>query len=251
MTSRRHEGRAIFITGASRGIGRATALACAREGVFVGVGYHKSADCADAAIREIHELGGRAEPYQLDVAAPADVERAVTSFAETAGRLDALVANAGVLRTGLLATADPAELEGMILANVLGPIASARAALPIMLRERRGVLLFVGSVAASRPARGQAAYAASKASVEALCRALAVEYGRKGIRSICLRPGAVATEMLEGTQRLAEDEVVSRIPMRRIATADEVARVAVMLLSDDASYVNGAVVDVDGGYGAG
>jgi 3-oxoacyl-[acyl-carrier protein] reductase len=248
---RRLEGRAVFITGASRGIGRAIALASAREGAVVGVGFCASADGAEVTVREIRELGGRAESFQLDVSVPAEIDRAVTSFVEMAGRLDALVANAGALRTGLLATAELGELERMIGVNVLGPVASARVALPIMLRDRRGVLLFIGSSASSRPVRGQAAYAASKASVEALARALAVEYGRKGIRAICLRPGAVDTEMLAATRTLAEEEMLSRIPMRRVAAADEVARVAVMLLGDDAAYVNGAVIDVDGGYGAG
>src|SRR5204862_5391917 len=135
-----------------------------------------------------------------------------------------------------------------VLANVLGPLACARAVLPSMLAQKKGVILFIGSVAASRPVRGQAAYATTKSSVEALTRAIAVEYGRKGIRALCLRPGAVATDMLEATRTMAEDEIVSRIPVRRIAEPLEIAKVATMLLSLDAAYVNGAVVDVDGGY---
>ncbi len=245
-------GRSIFVTGASRGIGRAIAIACAREGAIVGVGYHRSADAAASVVAEIAASpSSKAFECAVDVSNPASVDRAIASFAEAAGgKLDAVVANAAALSTGLLATADMAALESMIDTNVLGPIACARAALPLMLAKKRGVLLFVGSIAASRPARGQAAYAASKGAVEALTRAIAVEYGRKGIRAVCIRPGAIDTDMLAATRTMAEDEVVQRIPMRRVGTPDEIARVAAMLLTDDAAYVNGAVIDVDGGYAA-
>ena len=153
--------------------------------------------------------------------------------------------------SGLLATAEPADLRRLVEANVLGPLHCARAALPIMMRQRGGLLLFIGSVAASRPARGQAAYATSKVAVESLTRAIAVEYGRKGIRAICIRPGAVDTGLLRSTRAIAEAEVLARIPLARIAPADEIARTIVALLGADASYVNGAVLDVDGGYAAG
>lgn len=256
-------GRSIFVTGASRGIGRAIAIACAREGAIVGVGYHRSADAAASVVAEIASSSSKAGPGEtttsrgqafecaVDVSDPASVDRAIGSFAEAAGgKLDAVVANAAALSTGLLATADITALQSMIDTNVLGPIACARTALPLMLAKKRGVLLFVGSIAASRPVRGQAAYAASKGAVEALTRAIAVEYGRKGIRAVCIRPGAVDTDMLAATRAMAEDEVLQRIPMRRVGTPDEIARVAAMLLTDDAAYVNGAVIDVDGGYAA-
>jgi 3-oxoacyl-[acyl-carrier protein] reductase len=238
-------GKRILITGGARGIGRAIATACASDGAIVGIGWFGSRERAEELARSLP----RASAVALDVTDPESVSRAVNAFAGGAG-LDALVANAGIHVAGLLATAEPAALRRLVDTNVLGPLACATAALPIMLRQKRGVLLFVGSVAASRPARGQAAYAATKASVEALTRAIAVEYGRKGIRAVCIRPGAVETEMLEGTLAMAGDEVVSRIPARRVAKPEEIASVATMLLSDDAGYVNGAIVDVDGGYAA-
>jgi 3-oxoacyl-[acyl-carrier protein] reductase len=117
-----------------------------------------------------------------------------------------------------------------------------------MLRQRSGVVLFIGSVAAARPARGQSAYAAAKGGIEALTRALAVEYARKGIRVLCLRPGAIDTDLLAVTIQLAEEELLERVPQKRVATAAEIAEHAVFLLSDKAAYATGSVVTVDGGY---
>jgi NAD(P)-dependent dehydrogenase (short-subunit alcohol dehydrogenase family) len=241
----------VLVTGASRGIGRAIALALAREGATVGIGFLRSRDRAEEVAARVTAAGGRPLLVEADVGDAVAVERSFASFAAEAGGLDAVVVNAATHVAGPLATADPAALDGIVRTNVLGPLACARAALPIMLGQRNGVLLFVGSVAASRPARGQAAYAATKASVEGLTRAIAVEYARKGIRAVCVRPGAVSTEMLEATRAMAEDEIVARIPARRIAEAEEIANITVLLLSREAAYVNGAVIDVDGGMAVG
>lgn len=234
----------VFVTGASRGIGRAVAVACAKRGDRVGLGWHTE---PGEAVKE--ETGGSL--HRLDVCVFEEVERAFTAFAAEAGSLDAVVINAGIATSGVFATADPSDLRRLVETNVLGPLHCARAALPIMMKQRSGLLLFIGSVAASRPARGQAAYATSKAAVESLTRAIAVEYGRKGIRAICVRPGAVDTEMLRSTRAMAEEELLARIPLKRVALAEEIAKTVVTLLGADASYVNGAVVDVDGGYAAG
>jgi len=238
----------VIVTGASRGIGRAIARALACAGATVGIGFATSREGAEETAKLVTDAGARALLVPADVGDASAVERAFTSFAEEAGGIDALVVNAGAHVSGLLATTDAGAVDRLVRTNVTGPIACARAALPSMLARKNGVILFIGSVAASRPARGQAAYAATKASVEALTRAIAVEYARKGIRAVCLRPGAVETAMLEATRAMAEDEIVARIPARRIALPEEIARMARVLLSDEASYVNGAVVDVDGGY---
>ncbi|MFO0734878.1 MAG: SDR family oxidoreductase [Labilithrix sp.] len=219
--------KSVFVTGAARGLGKAIADALEQRGDRVGRGTRESADVTDFSA----------------------VEKALTDFA--AGGLDAVIVNAAIAPAGLLATADPAELRRVVETNVLGPLHCARAALPSMMAQRRGLILFIGSVAASRPARGQAAYATSKSGVETLTRSIAVEYGRKGIRAICVRPGAIDTDLLRTTRSLAEREILERIPMKRIAPADEIARAVLMFLGDDASYVNGAVIDIDGGYAAG
>jgi NAD(P)-dependent dehydrogenase (short-subunit alcohol dehydrogenase family) len=241
-------GGRIFVTGASRGIGRAIAAACAAEGAIVGIGWHHAREQAEGLARTI---GERAHAVNVDVSDPKSVHDAIEGFTRTAGGLDALVANAGLHVAGLLATAKDEDLKRLVDTNVLGPLVCAREALPHMLANRGGTILFVGSASASRPARGQAAYATTKGSVEALARAICVEYARKGIRAVCLRPGAVDTDMLAATVAMAEAEVTSRIPARRVAKPEEIASIAVSLLASDASYVNGAVIDADGGYGVG
>jgi 3-oxoacyl-[acyl-carrier protein] reductase len=244
--------RSILVTGASRGIGRAIAVECARRftGAIVGVGFHASRQAAEETARAIGDLNAQAILVPADVADGGAVERAFAAYADEAGGIDALVVNAGTHVAGLLATTEIDALERLVRVNTLGPLACARAALPRMLAQRRGLILFIGSIAAARPARGQAAYAATKGSVEALTRAVAVEYGKKGIRAICIRPGAVRTDMLDATIAMAGEDVTSRIPVRRVAEPVEVGRFAALLLSDDAAYASGAIIDFDGGYGA-
>lgn len=220
--------RSIFITGAARGIGKAIADACEARGDRVFRGTRENANVTDFA----------------------QLEKSMSRFANE-GALDIVIANAAVAPTGLLATADPADIRFAVETNVLGPLHCARAALPLMMARRKGLIVFIGSVAASRPARGQAAYATSKSGVESLTRSIAVEYGKKGIRAICLRPGAVDTDLLRATKSLAENEILERIPMKRIASPEEIAKSVLLFLGDDAAYVNGAVIDIDGGYAAG
>jgi 3-oxoacyl-[acyl-carrier protein] reductase len=125
-----------------------------------------------------------------------------------------------------------------------------RAVIPAMLEARRGVIVNVSSVAATRPSRGQAVYAASKGAIESLTRAVAVEYGKKGIRCHAIRPGAVDTDMLATTKAMAEEDVLARTALKRIASVNDIAPLVVFLLSDGASYISGSIHAVDGGYGA-
>lgn len=237
------EGKRIVVTGARRGIGRAIALACMEAGARVGVNVRGDAP-PDDALRDAIVL-----PF--DVRDGEAVRRNIDAFAAETGGIDGLVNNAGVNIPKLLVDVQDEDVGAVFATNVGGTIACTRMALPHMLRARGGTIVNVSSLAATRPSRGMSIYAASKGAIESFTRAVAVEYGRKGIRCHCVRPGAIDTELLAPTRALAEVEVLERIPMRRIGSAEEVARMVVFLLSDAASYVNGGVHAVDGGLGAG
>jgi 3-oxoacyl-[acyl-carrier protein] reductase len=237
------EGKRIVVTGASRGIGRAIAVACAEAGARVGVNVRKDAPLDDT-LRDAIVL-----PF--DVRDGEAVRRNIDAFAEQCGGIDGLVNNAGINLPGLLVDVKDEDVDAAFATNIGGTIACTRMALPHMLRARNGVIVNVSSLAATRPSRGMTIYAATKGAIESFTRAVAVEYGRKGIRCHCVRPGAIDTELLAPSRALAEQEMLDRIPMRRIGAAEEVARVVVFLLSDAASYMTGAVHPVDGGLGSG
>jgi 3-oxoacyl-[acyl-carrier protein] reductase len=241
--------RRVVVTGASRGVGRAIALACAREGAIVGINFRTSVEPATALQAEIQRTYGRtAHLLPFDVADAAAVERGVAAFLEREARIDGWVNNAAVQASALLAGSDGDSIGPQVETNVLGPLICARAVVPAMMAQRSGVIVNVGSVAAARPARGQSVYAATKGACESLTRALAVEYGKKGIRAVCVVPGAIDTDMLAATKALAEEEMLARIPLRKLGTPDDVAELVVFLLSDRASYITGSTHAVDGGY---
>lgn len=229
-------GRRIVVTGASGGIGAAIARACTRAGAVVGLGHHRG---------DVTSLEG--VPLRFDLRDEAGVRAAFEAF----GAVDALVNAAGVVSPGLLVTSEASALEAMLDVNLLAPMLCARAVLPAMLRRKSGVIVNVSSIAARRPFRGQAAYAATKGGLEAFTRALAAEVGKKGVRVVGVAPGAIDTPMLASTKSLGEEELLERIPQRRVGTPDDVAALVVWLLSDEARYVTGSIHDVDGGYGVG
>lgn len=243
------EGKQVLVTGAGRGLGRAVALACAREGATVGVNYCSSETAAKKLCDEINrEKSHAAHPIKFDVALAAEVEAGVARFCELAGGVDALVNNAGIFEGGLLVTMPVEAIQQQLAVNLAGAIYCARAVLPHFLQQKSGVILNVGSVSATRPNQGQSVYVATKSALEGFTRALAVEYARKNIRVLCLCPGPMETDMLASTRELAGDKVERRIPLGRLGTPDEVARFATFLLSEQMSFASGSIHAVDGGY---
>jgi 3-oxoacyl-[acyl-carrier protein] reductase len=239
-----------LVTGASRGIGAAIALDLARKGFTVLINYRSGEEAAHEVARQVRELGAEAWPMRADVADPAQVAAMFADIDSRFGQLDVLVCNAGVLRDTLLGASEPADFEAVFAVNISGVVNCCREASKRMVSRRRGVIVNLSSVAATRPGRGQSNYAASKGAVEAFTRALAVELAPRGIRVNAVAPGVIATEMTADIRALAPEELNKRILMRRIGSAREVAAVVGFLCSDEASYVTAQVWNVDGGFKA-
>lgn len=243
----RLDGKVALVTGGSRGIGRATAEALAEQGATVIVNYARGEAAAREVVDGIVARGGKAEMLGFDVADGAATEEAVTSAAKRHGRLDILVANAGISIDGLLLRLKEEDVERTFAVNVQGAMSSARAALRTMMRAKTGRVIFLSSVVGETGNVGQAAYAASKAAVIGLTKSLAREYASRNITVNAVAPGYVETDMTQGIQGERRESMLKAIPLGRVASSREVATAIVYLASDEASYVTGQVLRVNGG----
>ena len=238
----------VLITGATRGIGRATATLFAGDGATVIASYQSSDGAAQELVAEIRQNGGQAETCRVDVRDGRAVRGMVNDVVKRYGRIDVLVNNAGITRDTLMPMMDDAEWDDVMAVNMGGAFRVARAVARPMMLARRGRIINISSVAATKGGRGQSNYAASKAALEGFTRSLAVELAPKGILVNAVAPGVIVTDMTRRVREEGEKEVLSKILLDRYGQPEEVARVIAFLASDAATYITGAVIPVDGGF---
>jgi 3-oxoacyl-[acyl-carrier protein] reductase len=240
-------GKVALVTGGSRGIGRATSLALAKQGAHVVVNYVRGEEEARRVVREIEEAGGKAEALGFDVANMQATEEAIAALAKRLGRLDIVVANAGIAIDGLVVRVKEEEIDRTLSVNVKGAIACARGALKTMMRARTGRIVFLSSIVGEMGNGGQAVYSASKAALIGLTKTLAREYASRNVTVNVITPGFIETDMTSTMNEEARKGMLSSIPLGRTGKPEDVASAIVFLCSDEAAYITGETLRVNGG----
>ena len=238
-------GRVALVTGASRGIGAAIARRLASQGARVVAAART--DNARPVAEDITRTGGQAEAITLDVTDGSAAETAMAGIVERHGRIDILVNNAGIARDQLLLRMKRDDWDAVLTTNLTAAFALTQAALKSMIRQRQGRIISISSVVGQSGNAGQANYAASKAGLIGFTKAVALEVASRGITANVVAPGLIETDMTQSIAEKAREQWESRIPLRRLGTPDDVAAAVCFLASDEASYITGQVLAVNGG----
>jgi len=246
-TGRRLEGRRVLVTGASRGIGREIAIAFAREGADIVINYRSSDEDAEDLAQTVEDLGDRAWVYSADVSDMGQVEEMKKSVEKYMGKVDILVNNAGINRDTLFSKMDEDAWKEVFSVNMNGVFNCTRAFLDHLEESSHPRIINITSIVGQMGNVGQANYAASKAGIIGFTKSLAKELARKNINVNAIAPGFIETDMLSGVPEKVREKIILQIPKRRFGLPEEVAKSVVFLASDDADYITGHVLNVNGG----
>lgn len=239
--------KTALVTGASRGIGAAIAKKLAARGFMVIINYGHSSAAAEEVKNQIEQAGGQADLMQGDVSSGDDVDRMFKDIKKTWGRLDVLVNNAGINRDTLLVRMKEDQWDAVLSTDLKSVFFTTKAAASLMMRQRSGSIINIASVVGITGNAGQANYAAAKAGVIGFTKSVAKELAARGIRVNAIAPGFIETDMTDAIPEKIREGMLENIPLRRGGKAEDVANAVAFLASDDAGYITGQVLKVDGG----
>jgi len=243
------KGEIALVTGGSRGIGKACALALAREGAEVIVNYVSNEKAASLVCEEIRALGGLASPLKFDVGNPKETQEALQLLQKDKKFISILVNNAGITSDGLMMRFSVDDWDSVINTNLRGAFITSQAVLRGMMKERKGSIIHMSSIVGITGNAGQAAYCAAKAGLIGLTKSMAKELASRNIRVNAIAPGYIETDMTGVLTPEQKEGILKAIPLGRVGHPDEIAHAVVFLASSRANYITGQVLPVDGGMG--
>lgn len=239
--------KVAFITGATRGIGRAIALELANEGYNIALNYRTENEALETLKKEISELGVECYPVQGDVSKAEDSERMTKEIIEYFEQIDVLVNNAGITKDKLIQRMKEEEFTDVINVNLVGTFNITKNVIKYMTKKRYGKIINISSVVGISGNAGQSNYAASKAGIIGFTKSIAKELASRNITANAVAPGFIQTDMTNVLKDEIKEAIESTIPLKRLGTAEDVAKVVKFLASDDSNYITGQVINVDGG----
>ena len=240
-------GQVALVTGASRGIGRAIAVALGQAGAYVVVNYRGNQEAAETTLEEVRVVGGQGELCQFDVAVETEIDAAVKKIVDGQGKIDILVNNAGVTSDTLLIRTKAQDWDQVVDTNLKGTVLCTKSVCRLMIRQRYGRIVNLSSVVGQTGNAGQSIYAATKAGILGFTKSVARELAARGITVNAVAPGFIETEMTATLSPQLQEEFLRSIPLGRFGTSEEVAQLVVFLTGPGAAYITGQVMNVNGG----
>ena len=241
------KGKTAVVTGASRGIGRAIAIKLAKLGANIVVNYRNSVEAVQEVVKEIEALGVKVLAVQGDISSYSDVDSMMKKCMEEFGSIDILVNNAGITKDGLLMRMKEEDFDSVIDINLKGAFNCTKHVSAIMLKQRSGRIINISSVSGLTGNAGQVNYSSAKAGILGMTKAVAKELASRGITCNAVAPGYIQTDMTDVLSDKVKDTIMNTIPLKRLGNPEDVANAVAFLASEEASYITGQVINVDGG----